>query len=101
MLSVIDEMLIGLAWKLEEGVKWGLTRGLEGEYFGVSAVKTNHIRALHTTGYTQIAWRQMAPWWLPCGVCAHAQNGPFYFGNLTQTNTDGFPPISWPSLKYS
>lgn len=52
MLSVIDEMLIGLAWKLEEGVKWGLTRGWEGEYFGVSAAKTNHIRALHNRIHT-------------------------------------------------
>lgn len=23
MLSIIDEMLIGLVWKLEVGVKWG------------------------------------------------------------------------------
>lgn len=43
MLSVIDEMLIGLAWKLEEGVKWGLTRGLEGEHFGgISSQDKSH-----------------------------------------------------------
>lgn len=27
MLSIIDEVLIGLVWKLKEGVKWWLTRG--------------------------------------------------------------------------
>lgn len=57
MLSIIDEMLIGLVWKLEVGVKsvgWGLTRGLRGGragHFGVSIDRTNHITEQHKKGY--------------------------------------------------
>lgn len=44
MLSIIDEMLIGLVWKLEVGVKWGglgANKKVEGRVgrFGVSIVR--------------------------------------------------------------
>lgn len=50
MLSIIDEMLIGLVWKLEVGVKWdgwGLTRGLRGEsraFWGINSQDKSHYR---------------------------------------------------------
>lgn len=94
MLSVIDEMLIGLAWKLEEGAKWGLTRGLEGEYFGVSAVKTNHIthNRIHTDCLVPDGPLVAAPWF----VCTCSKRVGFSC-NLAQTFTAGFPPIRMPA----
>lgn len=50
MLSIIDEMLIGLVWKLEVGVKWGgwrLTRGLReesGAFWGINSQDKSHYR---------------------------------------------------------
>lgn len=52
MLSIIDEMLIGLVWKLEVGVKWGgwgLTRGLRGEeqgIWGINSQNKSHYRTV-------------------------------------------------------
>lgn len=76
MLSIIDEMLIGLVWKLEVGVKWGgwgLTRGLRGRVgrFGVSIVRTNHITHQHKKGYMP-SGPIAAPLWSLC-VCVRAQ----------------------------
>lgn len=45
MLSIIDDMLIGLVWKLEVGVKWGLTRGLERgsrAFLGINSQDDSH-----------------------------------------------------------
>lgn len=72
MLSIIDEMLIGLVWKLEVGVKWGgwgLTRGLGGlrAFWGINSQDKSH--------YTTAQERLHAKW--PHGgciiVCVQAQ----------------------------
>lgn len=70
MLSIIDEMLIGLVWKLEVGVKWGgcgLTRGLRGEsraFWGINSQDKSHYRTVQ-----EKATRQVAPQRLHYGLC--------------------------------
>lgn len=92
MLSIIDEMLIGLVWKLEVGVKWGgwgLTRGLRGEsraFWGINSQDKSHYRTAQERLHAK--WPHGGCIMVCVCLCAHAQYiSPGLFWQ-SYTNTD-------------
>ena len=94
MLSIIDEMLIGLVWKLEVGVKWGgwgLTRGLRGEsraFWGINSTDKSHYRTAQERLHAKWPHGGCIMMCVCTRVCAHNTSPQAFFGSHTQTQID-------------